>query len=125
MAILPSFSHLPQPPPGDRDRDRRASWHADDWEDVRDGALAATRRALQVVTTRWMAAEVPGISQKMLTQTLRAMERDGLVSRRVYAQVPPRVEYTLTPTGRALVQPLLALGHWADRHLDPLLGPSG
>jgi DNA-binding HxlR family transcriptional regulator len=39
--------------------------------------------------------------------------------------VPPRVEYTLTPTGRALVQPLLALGHWADRHLDPLLGPSG
>jgi DNA-binding HxlR family transcriptional regulator len=139
VAILPSFSHLPQPRPGDGP-DGRASWHADDWEDLGRGALAATRRALRVVTTRWMAdilyvlasgtkrntelmAEIRGISQKMLTQTLRAMERDGLVQRRVYPEVPPRVEYSLTSTGRALIQPLLALGYWADRHLDGALEP--
>lgn len=53
--------------------------------------------------------QVPGISQRMLTLTLRNLERDGLVSRTVHAEVPPRVEYALTPTGKSLIPPALAL----------------
>lgn len=58
-------------------------------------------------------AAVDGISQKMLTQTLRALERDGLVSRTVYPEVPPRVVYELTSTGNSLREPLHALTTWA------------
>ncbi|WP_067568660.1 winged helix-turn-helix transcriptional regulator [Nocardia acidivorans] len=61
---------------------------------------------------------IGGISQKMLTQTLRRMERMGLLERRRYAEAPPRVEYELTRAGRDLLQPILALGVWADRHGD-------
>jgi DNA-binding HxlR family transcriptional regulator len=60
---------------------------------------------------------VGGISQKMLTQTLRSLERDGIVRRRVYAVVPPRVEYSLTPLGRTLFRPLRSICRWAERHL--------
>jgi DNA-binding HxlR family transcriptional regulator len=56
------------------------------------------------------------ISEKVLTQTLRAMERDGLVARRVHAEVPPRVEYALTPLGATLAPPLRALGAWSVGH---------
>ena len=56
------------------------------------------------------------ISEKVLTQTLRAMERDGLVVRRVHAEVPPRVEYALTPLGATLAPPLKALGAWSLAH---------
>ena len=56
---------------------------------------------------------VPGISQRMLTLTLRHLERDGLVSRTAYAEVPPRVEYALTPLGRRLLPPVVALAKWA------------
>ncbi|MBD0738224.1 winged helix-turn-helix transcriptional regulator [Streptomyces sp. CBMA29] len=56
---------------------------------------------------------VPGISQRMLTRTLRHLERDGLVSRTVYPEVPPRVEYELTPRGRTLIAPAVALAEWA------------
>ena len=56
------------------------------------------------------------ISEKVLTQTLRAMERDGLVARRVHAEVPPRVEYALTPLGATLATPLKALGSWSVAH---------
>src|SRR3954471_9234417 len=56
------------------------------------------------------------ISEKVLTQTLRAMERDGLVPRRVHAEVPPRVEYALTPLGATLAPPLRALGSWSLTH---------
>ncbi len=55
---------------------------------------------------------VPGISQKILTQQLRQMEADGLVARRVYAEVPPRVEYSLTSVGRSLEPVLAALAAW-------------
>jgi DNA-binding HxlR family transcriptional regulator len=55
---------------------------------------------------------LPGVSEKMLTQHLREMEEDGLVRRRVYAEVPPRVEYSLTDHGRALNAALEPLGDW-------------
>ena len=56
------------------------------------------------------------ISEKVLTQTLRAMERDGLVARRVHAEVPPRVEYALTSLGASMAPPLKALGSWSVAH---------
>ena len=59
---------------------------------------------------------IPGISQRMLTRTVRHLERDGLVARTVYAEVPPRVEYELTPTGRTLIEPAVALAEWAVDH---------
>ncbi|GAB2507642.1 winged helix-turn-helix transcriptional regulator [Paramicrobacterium agarici] len=60
---------------------------------------------------------VGGISQKMLTQTLRGLERDGLVRRTVFPEVPVRVEYALTDSGRSLLEPLYALQDWSIRHL--------
>ena len=56
---------------------------------------------------------VEGISQKMLTTTLRGLERDGYLTRTVYPTVPPRVDYELTPLGRELLEPVAALGNWA------------
>jgi DNA-binding HxlR family transcriptional regulator len=64
---------------------------------------------------------VGGVSQKMLTQTLRSLERDGLVARKIYPVVPPMVEYSLTPLGRTLIEPLTAIRKWAERHLPQLL----
>jgi DNA-binding HxlR family transcriptional regulator len=59
---------------------------------------------------------VGGISQRMLTLTLRGLERDGLVTRTVFPTIPPRVDYELTDLGRGLRQPVLALGQWAMEH---------
>lgn len=60
---------------------------------------------------------IPGISQRMLTLTVRQLERDGLVSRTVHPEVPPRVEYELTGLGRTLIEPAIALAMWAiDNH---------
>ena len=56
---------------------------------------------------------IPGISQRMLTRTVRHLERDGLVTRTVFAEVPPRVEYELTAMGRTLIEPAVALAEWA------------
>lgn len=61
---------------------------------------------------------VEGISQKMLTVTLRALERDGYITRTVYPTVPPRVEYELTTLGFDLLEPISALGQWAIDHHD-------
>ena len=63
---------------------------------------------------------IGGITQKMLTQTLRSLERDGLVQRKVYPVVPPRVEYSLTRLGRTLIEPLRALCRWSEKHLAEL-----
>ncbi len=57
--------------------------------------------------------EIESISQRMLTRTLRALEEDGLVGREVFPTVPPSVEYTLTPLGRSLLEPLSTLADWA------------
>ena len=57
--------------------------------------------------------KIGGVSQKMLTTTLRGLERDGLVTRTVFPTIPPRVEYALTDLGRDLTLPVMALGQWA------------
>ena len=61
-----------------------------------------------------------GVSQKMLTQTLRMLERDRLVRRTIYPIVPPRVDYALTPLGKTLMPPLSALYRWTERHLKAI-----
>ena len=65
--------------------------------------------------------EIEGISQKMLTQTLRGLERDGLVTRKVYATVPPHVEYALTPLGHTLKDLLYAIKTWSETNIDAVL----
>ncbi|MFF5290723.1 winged helix-turn-helix transcriptional regulator [Paractinoplanes globisporus] len=67
---------------------------------------------------------VEGISQRMLTRTLRTLEADGLVARTVFPSVPPSVEYRLTPLGESLLVPLSALADWAVRH-QPSSTPLG
>ncbi|WP_394771387.1 winged helix-turn-helix transcriptional regulator [Lacisediminihabitans sp.] len=92
-----------------------------------------TRRILDLIGGRWtvlivgalgegtarfseLLRRVDGISQKMLTQTLRSMERDGLVTRTITAEVPVKVEYALTEAGRTLTEPLKALELWSIEH---------
>lgn len=87
-------------------------------------ALIADKWAVLIITTladgtrRYNALrrELAGVSQKMLTQTLRDLECNGLVERTVYPDTPPRVEYGLTPLGRTLVEALTVLRDWADAH---------
>jgi DNA-binding HxlR family transcriptional regulator len=64
---------------------------------------------------------VEGISGKVLTETLRELERDGLVTRHAHGGMPPRVEYELTALGRTLHAPLRALGRWAEEHIEEVL----
>lgn len=59
---------------------------------------------------------IDGVSQRMLTVTLRTLERDGLVTRRIYPEIPPRVEYELTDLGRSLLVQIIELGDWASNH---------
>jgi len=96
-----------------------------------------TRRVLSRIADKWtvliissLAARTQrfgelrrqvGASQKVLAQTLRALERDGLVARRAYASVPPRVEYSLTPLGRTLVELVDAARVWAESHIETVL----
>jgi DNA-binding HxlR family transcriptional regulator len=61
------------------------------------------------------------VSKKVMSEALKALERDGLVRRQVFAEVPVRVEYTLTPLGRSFTGPLLALCEWAEEHLPDVL----
>jgi DNA-binding HxlR family transcriptional regulator len=91
--------------------------------------------ALDVIGGRWKALilwwlqqrtwrfaelrrQIPGITEKMLTQQLRELEADGIVARRVYATVPPRVEYSLTPYGRSLKRALRAICDWGANHME-------
>lgn len=67
-----------------------------------------------------LAKRVDGISQKMLTQTLRSLERDGIVDRTIYPEIPPRVEYELTNVGRTLQEPLKVLEQWAVAHFPQI-----
>ena len=67
-----------------------------------------------------LKSRIEGISQRMLTQTLRDLEREGYVNRTVYPEVPVRVEYELTELGRELVKPLYQLVCWADKHQEQI-----
>ncbi|HKT06151.1 MAG TPA: helix-turn-helix domain-containing protein [Rugosimonospora sp.] len=58
------------------------------------------------------------VAPKVLTQTLRRMERDGLITRQIFAEVPPRVEYALTDLGRSLAGPISVIGDWAEVNID-------
>ena len=64
--------------------------------------------------------QIDGVSQRMLTLTLKNLERDGLVSRTVTPSVPPRVDYALTDLGRSMLQPVQALGQWAAAHIPQM-----
>jgi DNA-binding HxlR family transcriptional regulator len=64
--------------------------------------------------------EIPSVSQRMLTLTLRNLERDGLVSRTVTPTIPPRVDYELTPMGHSLLEPVTALADWALNHVEEI-----
>jgi DNA-binding HxlR family transcriptional regulator len=94
-----------------------------------------TRRGLELIADQWtmlvivalrqdtkrfsqLHAQIEGISKKMLTQTLRALERNGLVKRVVYPVVPPIVEYSLTPLGQTLIEPIWALRAWSEQYIE-------
>jgi DNA-binding HxlR family transcriptional regulator len=93
-----------------------------------------SRQVLALITHRWtvlviyalgattrrhgeLKAMIGGVSQKMLTQTLRQLEHEGLVARTDHGEVPPRVDYSLTPIGLSLLESLGAICRWAEMHL--------
>lgn len=101
-------------------------------------AQCPTRQVLNRIADKWtvlvvssleggtkrfstLRREIGGVSQKMLTQTLRGLERDGLVTRTIYPSVPPRVEYSLTALGRTLVVLLDTVRVWSEAHIEEVL----
>ncbi|GAA1984114.1 helix-turn-helix domain-containing protein [Catenulispora subtropica] len=89
---------------------------SDKWVSLTIAALAASPRRYGE-----LGRAIAGVTQKMLTQTLRALERDGLVARTVTADVPVQVEYRLTPLGASLLPLMEALTDWAESHMDEVL----
>lgn len=83
----------------------------DKWSTLLVAALAVAPRRFSALNRA-----IPDISKRMLTQTLRDLERDGLIEREVFPTRPPGVEYRLTPLGRSMADPLGELIGWADRH---------
>ncbi len=98
-----------------------------------DDDCVATREILSLIGDKWsvlvivnlgggtmrfsdLKRAIEGISQRMLTLTLRGLERDGLVTRTVFPTIPPRVDYELTQLGRTLLEPVTGLAIWAQRH---------
>ena len=71
--------------------------------------------------TSQLRRAIEGVSEKMLIQTLRRLERNGFVARRAYNEVPPRVEYSLTPLGRSLGETIRPLDFWIERHLSEVM----
>ena len=78
--------------------------------------LVVTRLGPGPMRFNELRRSIGGISQRMLTLTLRGLERDGLVTRTVFPTIPPRVDYELTDLGRGLSEPVRALGQWAMTH---------
>ncbi|MGA5899214.1 winged helix-turn-helix transcriptional regulator [Streptomyces venetus] len=68
-----------------------------------------------------LCRKLEGVSEKMLTQTLRALERDGLVRRTIHPEIPPRVEYEITELGATLREPLVALKNWSVSHMSEVV----
>jgi len=110
--------------------------HQPDWDVML--ATCPSRTSLARIANKWTAmvtialsqgplrfgqvrAAVDGISAKVLADTLRDLERDGIVTRTAYDQMPPRVEYELTALGRTLREPLSALAQWAEDHIEQVL----
>nr|WP_208450367.1 helix-turn-helix domain-containing protein [Burkholderia anthina] len=102
-----------------------------------DNDCQATRQILDRIGDKWslyiiatlndgtrrfneLKREIEGISQRMLTLALRGLERDGLVTRTVFATIPPRVDYALTPLGETLLEPVMALVMWAEKNKQPI-----
>ena len=102
--------------------------------DLLDSPPPEIKAALKVLSGKWtlmilcqlskrvarfneLKRTIPGITQHMLTTSLRALEANGLVQRTIYAEVPPRVEYRMTPHGRSLKPVIEALAHWGSLHL--------
>src|SRR5471030_2485432 len=78
--------------------------------------LIVSRLGARAMRFSELKREIGGISQRMLTLTLRGLERDGLITRTVFPTIPPRVDYELTALGRSLLEPVSALGLWAQEH---------
>jgi DNA-binding HxlR family transcriptional regulator len=78
-------------------------------------------RYLKVLSVSELKREISGVSQKMQTQTLRGMERDGLLTRKVYPTVPPKVEYTLTELGFTLITMLEQIRNWSENNIEAVL----
>ncbi|MFZ6642225.1 winged helix-turn-helix transcriptional regulator [Undibacterium sp. TC4M20W] len=102
-----------------------------------DPAMCPVRNVLDHISTKWtplilltlqagslrfsqLHKQVPDISKRMLTQSLRDLERDGLLSRKVFPTKPPSVEYELTPLGISVMLPLGALVDWADKNFEKI-----
>ncbi|MEU9178817.1 helix-turn-helix domain-containing protein [Streptomyces sp. NPDC048550] len=100
-------------------------------------AKCPTRQVLDHISGKWtilvvdallegtlrytdLMRRIEGVSQKMLTQTLRGLEADGFVTRTVYPTIPPRVEYDLTELGRSLAEPISALRLWTETHINEI-----
>ena len=97
--------------------------------------MCPSRQTLEIIADKWatlvlvsiarginshnrMLREIGGISKKMLAQTLSKLEQNGIVNRKVYPVLPPMVEYTLTPIGKELLEPISMLGAWAEKNAD-------
>ena len=109
-------------------------WEAFQWDARED---CEVRQILDRIADKWsllviallaertmrfneLRREIDGISQRMLTVTLRHLERDGLVRRTIYAEVPPRVEYYLSPLGQTLLGTIQSLVHWTEEHQEAI-----
>lgn len=89
---------------------------ADKW-----ALLVLDRLRAEPVRFNGLRRDIKGISQKVLSQTLKNLERDGLVTRTAFATVPVTVEYALTPLGLTLTETVAALAHWAERNMDAVI----
>jgi DNA-binding HxlR family transcriptional regulator len=89
---------------------------ADKW-----ALLVLNRLREEPVRFNQLRRDIEGVSQKVLTQTLRNLERDGLIHRQVFPTVPVTVEYSLTPLGQTLTRTVAALAHWAEENIDAVL----
>jgi DNA-binding HxlR family transcriptional regulator len=106
--VKPRYAHLPADCRAISDVLARVG---DKWS-----VLVVTRLGSGSMRFNELRRSIGGISQRMLTLTLRGLERDGLITRTVFPTIPPRVDYALTPLGRDLLQPVSALGEWATRN---------
>jgi DNA-binding HxlR family transcriptional regulator len=96
-----------------------------------------TQQVLDIISNKWsviiiyclayrtrrykqLERKIEGISQKVLTQSLRRLENNGLIERKVYPVVPPQVEYSLTPLGETLVEPLSLLAEWSEQNMSKI-----